>query len=95
MEAAYRRGNELSKVAHKDVSIDSRTDLAADELSAAGVDEVLSRKFVATLPPPLELTAQCSDAERTAFFAGWLDAASGSSKYREDIEAAEQLTMNL
>src|SRR5579872_4538020 len=94
MNAAYLRGHELSEAAHRGLSADARTGIAAAELSDVGVDQLLSQNFVATLPPPPEILAQYEDDEQIAFFAGWLDGASGSSRYRASVEAAQQLTMN-
>jgi hypothetical protein len=95
MEAAYRRGYESSKLAHQGLSARARAGIAAAELNDVGVDELLSRNFAATLPPPLEILEQYDDDEQTAFFAGWLDGAAGSSRFRESAEIGEQLSMNL
>ena len=95
MEAAYRRGYQLSEQAHKGLSTASRAHIAEAMLSDVGVDAVLSRSFSATLPPPPEVLEEYHDDDQTAFFAGWLDGAAGSSMYRESAEASEQLSMNL
>ena len=95
MEVAYRRGFEFSKLAHKELSPKARSSIAAAELSDVGVDTLLSRKFAATLAPPMEILEQYCEDEQTAFFAGWLDGAIGSSRFRESTEAAEQLSMDL
>ena len=95
MDVAYGRGYKLSEQAHRGLSIGSRADIAEAELSDVGVDTVLSRSFSATLPPPWEVLEEYQDDDQTAFFAGWLDGAAGSTLYRESVEASEQLSMTL
>jgi hypothetical protein len=95
MEAAYRRGYQLASVAHVELSAAARSNIAAVELNDLGVNGSPSQNFAATLPPPREILDEYRDDEQTAFFIGWLDGASGSSKYRDSAEGGEQLSMNL